>query len=168
MTHIDVKKCEQLTIDDILNGEYATLDTSDYKVTVGDPYEEVDRSNTGVTTQLDDLVLRIPQHERRSVTTTELIRQWAIDRNLHTADPNKQVLKLGEEFGELFEGLAKGDADLTKDALGDMFVVMTILSQQLGFTIEECIDLAYNEIKDRKGRMIDGVFVKESDLKEDE
>lgn len=97
-------------------------------------------------------------------TTTDLIRQWAVDRNLHTADPNKQALKLGEEFGELFEGLAKGNEDLTKDAIGDMYVVLTILSEQLGFTIEECIDIAYDEIKNRKGRMIDGVFVKESDL----
>lgn len=96
--------------------------------------------------------------------TTELIRQWSVDRNLHTADPHKQALKLGEELGELFEGLAKGDEALTKDALGDMFVVMTILSQQLGFDIEECIGIAYDEIKDRKGRMIDGVFVKEADL----
>ncbi|MHC8516797.1 MazG-like family protein [Sporosarcina sp. ITBMC105] len=98
------------------------------------------------------------------MTKTDLIRQWAIDRNLHTADPTKQALKLGEEFGELFEGLAKGNVVLTKDAIGDMYVVMTILSQQLGFTIEECIDIAYDEIKDRRGKMIEGVFVKEADL----
>lgn len=97
-------------------------------------------------------------------TTTDKIREWSIARNLHTADPHKQALKLGEEFGELFEGLAKGNEDLTKDALGDMYVVMTIMAQQLGFTIEECIEIAYDEIKDRKGKMIDGVFVKESDL----
>lgn len=98
------------------------------------------------------------------ITTTERIRHWAIDRNLHTADPHKQALKLGEEFGELFEGLAKGNEVLTKDAIGDMYVVLTIMSQQLGFDIEECIDIAYDEIKDRKGRMVDGVFVKEADL----
>src|SRR5690625_4887375 len=100
-------------------------------------------------------------------TTTDLIRCWAQDRNLHEAEPSKQALKLGEEFGELFEGLAKNNEDLTKDAIGDMYVVMTIMSQQLGFTIEECIEIAYDEIKDRKGRMVDGVFVKESDLKEE-
>jgi len=107
------------------------------------------------------------QPNRALQTKTDLIRQWSIDRNLHTADPNKQALKLGEEFGELFEGLAKGNLALTKDAIGDMYVVLTIMSQQLGFTIEECIDVAYDEIIDRRGRMIDGVFVKESDLKED-
>lgn len=101
-------------------------------------------------------------------TTTDLIRQWAFERNLHSADPTKQALKLGEEFGELFEGLAKGNEELTKDAIGDMYVVMTILSQQLGFTIEECIEIAYDEIKDRRGKMVDGVFVKEADLPKEE
>lgn len=105
----------------------------------------------------------------RKGTTTDKIRKWSVDRNLHTANPDKQALKFGEEAGELFEGLAKGDTDLTKDAIGDIYVVLTIMSQQLGFTVEECIEIAYDEIKDRKGRMIDGVFVKESDLpKEDD
>lgn len=103
-------------------------------------------------------------NEEPPETTTDKIRLWSIARNLHTADPNKQALKLGEEFGELFEGLAKGNVALTKDAIGDMYVVMTILSQQLGFSIEECIEIAYDEIKDRRGRMVDGFFVKESDL----
>ena len=102
--------------------------------------------------------------EVESMTITDKIRKWAYDRNLHKAEPSKQALKLGEEFGELFEGLAKSNEDLTKDAIGDMYVVMTILSQQLGFTIEECIVIAYNEIKDRRGKMVDGVFVKEADL----
>lgn len=97
-------------------------------------------------------------------TTTDLIRQWAFERNLHSADPTKQALKLGEEFGELFEGLAKGNEELTKDAIGDCYVVLTILSQQLGFTIEECIEIAYDEIKDRRGKMVNGVFIKSDDL----
>ena len=119
----------------------------------GNPHEEM----------FPDVVGReFPNEE--PVTVTDKIRSWSIDRNLHTADPTKQALKLGEEFGELFEGLAKGNEELTKDALGDMYVVMTILSQQLGFSIEECIEIAYEEIKDRRGKMIDGVFVKESDL----
>ena len=95
---------------------------------------------------------------------TKNIEQWAIDRNLHTADPMKQAVKLGEEFGELCKGLAKGKEDETKDAIGDMFVVLTILAMQLGTSVEECAELAYEEIKDRKGEMVNGVFVKESDL----
>ena len=53
-----------------------------------------------------------------------------------------------------------------EDSIGDMYVVMTILSLQLGLDIEDCVQKAYNEIKERKGKMINGVFVKESDLKE--
>jgi NTP pyrophosphatase (non-canonical NTP hydrolase) len=96
--------------------------------------------------------------------TTRLIKLWAKDRNLLTADPIKQTLKLGEEFGELCQGLAKGNDELVIDSIGDMFVVLTILSEQLGVRIEDCVESAYLEIKDRKGKMINGVFVKESDL----
>ena len=95
---------------------------------------------------------------------TNKIKQWAMDKDLHTADPNKQILKLGEEFGELCEGMAKGRRAETIDAIGDMYVVLTILSMQLGVDINDCINLAYNEIKDRKGEMVNGVFVKETDL----
>jgi NTP pyrophosphatase (non-canonical NTP hydrolase) len=93
------------------------------------------------------------------------IEQWAVDRNLHTADPVKQMLKLGEEYGELCAGMARDDIDKVIDSVGDMFVVMTILCQQMHLNFDVCIKLAYNEIKDRKGKMVNGVFVKESDLK---
>lgn len=97
---------------------------------------------------------------------TKKIEAWAIERNLHTADPMKQVVKLGEEFGELCKGLAKDKEDESKDAIGDMFVVLTILSMQMGTSLEDCAALAYEEIKDRKGKMVNGVFIKESDLVE--
>ena len=99
---------------------------------------------------------------------TTLIEEWAKERNLHTADPDKQMLKLGEEFGELCQGMAKNKPDQIEDSIGDMYVVMTILSMQLRLDIEDCVFKAYQEIKDRKGKMINGVFVKESDLKEAE
>ena len=95
---------------------------------------------------------------------TGQIEKWAIDRGLHTADPSKQMLKLMEEVGELAEGLAKDNPDAVQDAIGDAYVVLTILSMQLGMDIRQCVKIAYNEIKDRKGRMVNGVFVKESDL----
>lgn len=102
------------------------------------------------------------------LSITDKIRDWSIDRNLHEANPIKQSLKLGEETGELFEGLAKGDEALIKDAIGDIYVVLTIMSQQLGFTVEDCIELAYGEIKDRRGKLVDGIFVKEEDFLEKE
>lgn len=94
----------------------------------------------------------------------EKIKKWAIDRNLHEADPCKQMLKLTEEAGELAEGIAKNRLAQIEDSIGDIIVVLTVLSLQLGLEIEECIRIAYNEIKDRKGEMVNGVFVKESDL----
>lgn len=96
---------------------------------------------------------------------TEKIRTWAIYRGLDEADPNKQMLKLMEEVGEIAAALARGDMDEVQDGIGDAQVVLTILSMQIGTSIETCVSLAYDEIKDRKGKMVDGVFVKEADLK---
>jgi NTP pyrophosphatase (non-canonical NTP hydrolase) len=94
-----------------------------------------------------------------------LIRKWAADRNLiEGATVHAQFVKLIEESGELAAGIAKNRPEEIKDGIGDMVVVLTILAAQNGLTIEECIAAAYEEIKDRKGRMIGGMFVKEADL----
>lgn len=95
---------------------------------------------------------------------TGLIEEWARDRGLDAADPTKQMLKLAEEFGELAEGLAKNKPEQVKDSVGDMYVVLTILSLQLGLNIGECIAGAYAEIKDRKGKLVNGVYIKMEDL----
>lgn len=93
------------------------------------------------------------------------IRRWALARNLiEGSTPEKQFTKLIEEIGELATGLAKKRDDLVMDGIGDAVVVLTILAAQRGVNIEACIDMAWDEIKDRKGRMVDGVFVKEDDL----
>lgn len=96
--------------------------------------------------------------------TTELIKQWAIERGVDKAKPEKQFLKVIEEVGELAEGMAKGRPEQVKDSIGDVYVTLVILSMQLGHDIEDCIKIAYDEIKSRKGEMVNGVFVKESDL----
>ena len=93
------------------------------------------------------------------------IRGWAEARNLVLgSNPQAQFTKLIEEAGELATGIAKKRGDLVMDGIGDVAVVLTILAAQHGVTIEACIEMAWDEIKDRKGRMIDGVFVKEADL----
>lgn len=93
------------------------------------------------------------------------IRNWASDRNLiDGSDRFRQLTKLAEEMGELAAGIAKGKEPLVADSIGDMVVVLTILAAQSGVMIEECIEHAWDEIKDRKGRMVDGVFLKEADL----
>lgn len=90
------------------------------------------------------------------------IRQWAEDRNLIVgSDSFRQMTKLMEEIGELANGIAKKEHDEILDGIGDSVVVLTILAAQNGLFIEDCIEHAYQQIKDRKGKMIDGVFVKE-------
>ncbi|WP_288063133.1 MazG-like family protein [Rodentibacter caecimuris] len=160
------------------------------------------------------------------------IELWAEDRNLiEGSTPQKQFIKLMEEFGELCSGVSKNKVDVVKDSIGDCFVVLTILNAQYrvestkpnshqshlleptghfgahtldeailraaakigqmanpstrngdwdvnalvnylfliakmaDLDFKECIQHAYDQIKNRKGKMIDGVFVKEGDLR---
>ena len=93
----------------------------------------------------------------------ELIRRWAEDRNLiRGSDVKSQFVKLIEEAGELANAIAKKNDIEFADAIGDMVVVLTIMAAQNGMMIEDCIDGAWQEIKDRKGKMVDGIFIKES------
>lgn len=90
------------------------------------------------------------------------IEQWAHDRNLiKGATSQAQMLKLTEEVGEIAAAVARSNRDALKDGIGDAVVVLTILAAQNGLSLGECVAAAYNEIKDRKGRMVDGVFVRE-------
>jgi len=145
------------------------------------------------------------------------IEQWASDRNIiNGSKPIDQAMKLFSEFGELADNVGKGRD--CRDDIGDVFVVLTIMSAQLGLDIKdaikfdgkdlgskkhavcdlglslnyfvrsenkdclrsclmalhsisaghgysliECMKIAYNDIKDRKGIMSNGVFIKESD-----
>lgn len=96
------------------------------------------------------------------MTIYDKISQWAHDRNLiQGGNSQAQTVKLFEEGGEVAAAVARGNPDALKDGIGDMVVVLVILAAQNGLVFEECVDVAYEEIKDRKGRMVDGVFVKE-------
>ena len=92
----------------------------------------------------------------------ERIRQWAADRNLiKGSNPWKQLVKLDEECDELSHAICQNNVEETKDAIGDIQVVLAVMCAQMNFDIDECREIAWNEIKDRKGRMVDGAFVKE-------
>lgn len=96
----------------------------------------------------------------------EDIRQWAADRNIIAGTNSRaQFVKLMEEIGELASGIAKNRLPEILDGIGDAVVVLTVLAKQNGLNIEDCIETAWYEIKDRKGKMVDGIFVKEADLK---
>ncbi len=88
------------------------------------------------------------------------VEQWHYDRNLIDGATDKdQVLKLLQELGELSDNVCKGN-DI-RDDIGDMLVVMINILARNKLTLEECLEVAYDDIKDRKGRMVDGIFVKE-------
>ena len=114
------------------------------------------------------------QHINKSQAMTfkelhEAIIQWANDRNMIKPDRLTglaQLAKVTEELGELSAGINKNDEDKAKDSLGDIMVTLIILAQDLNFDLLDCLRGAYNVIKNRKGKTINGVFVKESDLHE--
>ncbi len=92
-----------------------------------------------------------------------LIRNWAQDRGIYDkGNSHTQYVKLMEEAGELAEALLKNDKYEIKDAIGDMVVVLTNLAVLEGMQIENCIESAYNEIANRKGKMENGTFVKQT------
>ena len=92
---------------------------------------------------------------------TDKIAQWHHDRNLINGSTDQaQFLKLIEETGELAGNLARGK-DI-RDDIGDIIVVLINIATRNNLTIEECLDVAYDDIKDRKGTMVDGVFIKEN------
>lgn len=88
------------------------------------------------------------------------VTQWHNDRNLIDGATDKdQVLKLLQELGELSDNVCKGN-DI-RDDIGDMLVVMINILVRNNLSFDECLEVAYNDIKDRKGKMVDGIFVKE-------
>ena len=94
----------------------------------------------------------------------EQVEAWSVDKNLHNGNSDRQTLKFYEEAGEIAAALSRGQMDALKDGIGDTVVTLIILAQQQGWTLEECLQYAYDEIKNRKGKTINGTFVKESDL----
>jgi len=106
----------------------------------------------------------------------EKIIQWAKDRNiLENSNAIKQISKTQEELDETLEALKKLNAhkgsdnlivrseimNEVADGIGDMLVTIILLAKAVDLESLVCLEMAYNEIKNRKGKMVDGLFVKE-------
>ena len=90
------------------------------------------------------------------------VAQWHHDRNLiEGASDKDQFCKLIQEAGELSDNICKGK-DVSDD-IGDMIVVLINIAERNNLTLEECLERAWDDIKDRKGKMVDGIFIKEGD-----
>lgn len=95
-------------------------------------------------------------------TVFHFIREWAEARGLYcNGNIGKQYEKLLEEVGELGRSLIHDDQPEVEDAIGDIVIVLTNLAHKRGVSIEKCIDGAYQIIKNRTGKMINGTFVKD-------
>ncbi len=90
------------------------------------------------------------------------ILEWANKRGLLNPDfAPKQFMKLSEEVGELASAIINNNEEEQADAIGDCFIVLTILTNQLGLDIDLCIKGAYQEISNRKGKLVNGTFIKD-------
>jgi NTP pyrophosphatase (non-canonical NTP hydrolase) len=89
------------------------------------------------------------------------IEAWAEERGIfEKARPISQYSKTLEETQELLNAIVTNNKEEIKDAIGDIVVTLIIQCKMQGVTLEECLEHAYNQIKDRQGSMIDGKFVK--------
>lgn len=99
----------------------------------------------------------MPHHNKE----TDIIT-WAERRGiLPHASRMAQAEKTREEVQELIEAIAADDLDAIRDAIGDIYVTIVIQAAANNMSLTECTDAAWDEIKDRTGRMIDGQFVKD-------
>ena len=97
------------------------------------------------------------------VTMFHKIREWARTRGIYDrGDTKTQYIKLMEEAGELSRAILKDDQPEIVDAIGDIVVVLTNLSELAGYKIEHCVDEAYKVISKRTGKMQNGTFVKDT------
>jgi NTP pyrophosphatase (non-canonical NTP hydrolase) len=100
----------------------------------------------------------------------ELIKQvleWGVEKGI--TGPNgkgtkiAQAAKVLEESRETYNAVQVGDLIETKDGIGDTFVSSILLAEMHGWTAEECLQAAYDVIRKRTGKMIDGTFVKNTE-----
>ena len=94
-------------------------------------------------------------------TLKPLVEQWFIDRGLDKRDGSGQLEKLQEEVDELKQAYIEVNRQEEIDAVGDILVVLIGYCLQRGLDIEECLSVAYNVIKNRTGKVVNGVFVKD-------
>lgn len=105
----------------------------------------------------------------------EKVLEWADSHELlYEKNADKQFLKFIEEVFEFktemdfysgkSEVLSSVSKNLMKDEMGDIFVTLIILCKQIEIDPQECLELAYKKIKNRHGKTINGMFIKEEDL----
>jgi NTP pyrophosphatase (non-canonical NTP hydrolase) len=95
---------------------------------------------------------------------TKAIETWGTGRGiLPYPNPMAQFKKTQEEVNELLEGIQKEDLNEIKDAIGDIFVTLVMQTKAWNLSMAECVESAYDVIKTRTGKMVNGQFVKDAE-----
>ena len=93
-------------------------------------------------------------------TLEQKIIDWHNARNLiEGSTDHQQFEKLLEEVEELRVNIEHSQ-DFSDD-VGDILVVLINLCERHNLTLTDCMNVAYNDIKYRTGKMVDGLFVKD-------
>lgn len=90
---------------------------------------------------------------------------WAHERGIiEYSTAQAQFMKAVSEMGELADGLVKNREYEVRDAVGDVLVCLINMCEILNIDMVDCLNEAWDQIKNRKGQMMPGgVFVKEGD-----
>jgi NTP pyrophosphatase (non-canonical NTP hydrolase) len=121
--------------------------------------------NCGIYSTWCRCLLNNNYNNRNMTNLITKVVMWADEKNLLKPENSlKQFTKVVEEVGEVAAALAREDKEELKDGIGDVVVTLIILAEQQGLTLTECLNAAYNEIKDRTGKTVNGAFVKAEDL----
>lgn len=93
----------------------------------------------------------------------KLVIDWSREKGILTnGTPERQADKTLEEVEELREAISKNDRDEISDALGDILVTIIIQAKMQNMSLIECLEGAYNVIAKRKGKMVNGQFLKDA------
>lgn len=103
-----------------------------------------------------------PPNPKQMKQTIQLVEQWAEEKGiLSKATPLTQAMKTLEEVNELLGAIMDDNPEEIKDAIGDIMVTLIIQCKMQGMDLQDCLESAYNVIKNRTGKMVGGVFVKD-------
>lgn len=87
---------------------------------------------------------------------------WATEKDILKPDNHlKQLGKIMSEVGEFADEVIKENKQGQINELGDVFVTLIIIAEQLNLNPVKCLEIAYNKIKDRTGHNKNGTFIKD-------
>jgi len=161
----DFEKYFKLLVDPIVEtvkekySERSSVGIQKYGITLHD--NDKDNFFKHLQEELMDATLYLEKLNQNNTALQTNILNWAKERELlRPVNKWKQYAKLQEESNELYIAMIDGNKEEIKDALGDCVVVLTILANQCGFDLEDCTKHAYNVIKNRTGKTVNGTFIK--------